>query len=86
LTLSSPNPHPVRSRSRIRFTLPAQQVVTLAVYDLVGRRVASLMDRALTPAGPHEVEVRTQGWKSGVYYYRLTAGAASATRNMVVLD
>src|SRR5206468_1133283 len=86
VTLSPVIPQPVRSRGRIRFTLAAQQIVTLAIYDLAGRRVASLLDRALKPAGPHEVEVGTKGWRSGVYCYRLTAGTTIATRKIIVLD
>jgi hypothetical protein len=86
LILSPAIPHPVRSRGRIQFTLPARQVVTLAVYDLAGRRIASLIDRAVMPAGRHEVEVVTRGWRPGVYCCRLDSRTESAMRMMVVLD
>ncbi len=79
-------PHPVRSGARLRFTLPSEAVVTLAVYDLQGRRVASLLDRAPRPSGTHEVEVRTEGWRAGCYLYRLEAGGVRLTRKMVVLE
>jgi hypothetical protein len=83
--LAQNRPNPVYSRTAIEFTLPAAGPVSLAVYDLQGRRVASLLDHEPQPAGAHEVPVRTEGWRSGFYLYRLEVGRMSATRKMVVL-
>jgi hypothetical protein len=79
-------PNPARSHALIRFTLPSTRSVTLAVYDLQGRRVATVLDHALRPSGANEVEVRTTGWRAGCYFYRLEAGGTRLTRKMVVLE
>jgi hypothetical protein len=84
-TLAQCVPNPARSSATIQFALPAAATVTLSVYDLQGRRIASLLDHAVEDAGPHDVPVRTDGWKPGVYLYRLDAGPWSATRKMVVV-
>jgi len=79
-------PNPARSSAIIRFALPGAAPVTLSVYDLQGRRVATLLDHVFLAAGPHDVPVQSGRWKPGVYLYRLKAGGRSATRKMVVLE
>lgn len=79
-------PNPTRSRAIIRFTLPQAMPVSLSVYDLQGRRVATLLDRTFQEAGRHDVLVTSDRWKPGVYLYRLVAGGRSATRKLVVLE
>jgi hypothetical protein len=86
LSLAQSFPNPARSHALIRFTLPLAGPVTLPFYDLQGRRVASLLDRAPRPAGLNEVRVQTAGWRPGCYFYRLEAGGARVTRKLVVLD
>jgi hypothetical protein len=85
LGLAQISPNPARSSALIRFTLPSEGVVSLAVYDLQGRRVASLLDRSPQNAGAHEVRVRTDGWPTGCYLWRLKAGGTALTRKMVVV-
>jgi hypothetical protein len=79
-------PNPARSSAIIRFGLPAAAQVTLSVYDVQGRRVATLLDHAFRDAGRHDVPVPSDRWRPGVYLYRLEAGGRSATRKMVVLE
>ena len=54
----------------IRFTLPQQSVVKLEVYDILGQRVAELVNKELT-AGTHEVLFNASNLASGVYFYVL---------------
>jgi hypothetical protein len=82
-------PNPFNPTTRIPFELTQGGRVTLAVYDVAGRRVRSVLDRAL-PAGLHEAEWdgRDQNGRavaSGVYFYRMQSGAGSETRRMVLL-
>ena len=58
--------------------------VKLAIYDVLGREVALLVD-GVQEAGLHELFWDARNVASGVYYYRLTAGASVATRTMTVL-
>ncbi len=84
-TLAQCIPNPVHTGTTIQYALPAAMVVTMSVYDVMGRRVSTVLDRVLMQAGRHEVPVRADRWKPGVYFYRLEAGSRSATRKMVVV-
>jgi hypothetical protein len=86
LALAPCAPNPVQDHAVIRFALPAAAPVDLAVFDLQGRRVATLLKHEPRLAGIHEVPVRTAGWPQGFYFCRLAAGGAKATRKMVVLN
>ncbi len=71
-------PNPFASRTRIRFHLPRARNVRVAVYDVLGRRVASLLDGPC-PAGLHTLDwagedVAGQPVASGVYWCRIDAG------------
>ena len=57
----------------IRFALAQAGPVSLKVFDLQGRRVATLLDHVFQEAGRHDVPVRADAWKPGVYLYRLKA-------------
>jgi hypothetical protein len=85
LTLGAIGPNPVRAGAVVRYTLPRDERVTLAVYDLLGRCVASPLDHEAQLAGEHEVTVRTDGWPQGSYFVRLEAGGASTVRKMLVV-
>ena len=58
--------------------------VSLIVYDLLGRKVAILVNEKKTPGG-YEVRFDGSGLASGVYIYRLTAGDYVRSRKMVIL-
>ena len=78
-------PNPASESTTIRYSLPTAARVDLDVLDLQGRRVASVIPGELQLAGLHQVPLRTSDWKPGCYFYRLRAGAATATRKMVVV-
>jgi hypothetical protein len=78
-------PNPVRRTATIRYELPEARAVALTVFDLLGREVATLVDRK-RPAGRHDVRLDASALPAGVYVYRLTAGAYTATRRMVVVQ
>ncbi|UCE27051.1 MAG: T9SS type A sorting domain-containing protein [Candidatus Coatesbacteria bacterium] len=74
-------PNPTTGTATIAFDLPEDTKVTLAVYDISGRRTMTLVDETLT-AGEHEAEVSRLA--PGIYVYKLDAGDFSAARKMVV--
>jgi hypothetical protein len=61
----------------IRYDLPAASHVTLAVYDILGRVVATPVDGIMS-AGPQHIVFHARGLASGVYFYRLEARPADA--------
>jgi hypothetical protein len=82
-------PNPFNPQTIIAFDLPRTMHVELAVYDVLGRRVVSLLNCEL-PSGQHSAEwtgIDNAGGRvaSGVYFYRLTADGTSETRKMVHL-
>jgi len=79
------SPNPARARAEIRFALPEGGPVRLAVYDVAGRRVATLVDGTAMTAGPHQVAVDTARMGSGLYFARLEFGSRIATGKLMVV-
>ncbi|MCH8961857.1 MAG: T9SS type A sorting domain-containing protein [Bacteroidetes bacterium] len=77
-------PNPFNPETRIAFTLPETGPVKLVVYDVVGRKVDTLIDGVLS-AGQHEITWHVGTLPSGVYLYRITAGTYEQVRQMTVL-
>jgi hypothetical protein len=82
-------PNPARDGTIIKYTLPARAEVELAVYDLSGRRVATVA-KDVRDAGVCEerYSLTDDGGKplpAGVYLYRLTAGSDVAAKKMVIV-
>jgi len=78
LALSPPSPNPARGAVELAFELATQQHVRLAVYDLLGRVVAVVVDGA-QPAGRNAVSFDARGLAPGVYGVRLVAGTEVRT-------
>lgn len=82
-------PNPFRSETRFRFSVPVAQRVRVAVYNTVGQRVRTLLDRHVG-AGSHMVtwDGRDDDGvvvSSGVYVYRLRAGHQQQPGSMVFM-
>ena len=87
IELTGARPNPFGSSTEIAFLLPAQMRVSVVVYDVSGRRVRTLVDRAL-PAGRHQAnwDGRTddgQSVSAGVYFYTFQAGDHRETRKLL---
>ena len=87
--LHAPSPNPFNPVTTIRFELRAAGPVRLEVYDLAGRRVATLVREHLG-AGAHEVQWRgtdDDGLRaaSGVYICRLQAGGLTENRRLALV-
>jgi hypothetical protein len=77
-------PNPFNPTTTIRYSLPQSGPVTLAVYDLLGRQVTTLVD-GVQPAGAHTVTLDAGQWASGLYFYTLQANGQRQTRRMVLV-
>ncbi|MEP0545364.1 MAG: T9SS type A sorting domain-containing protein, partial [Rhodothermales bacterium] len=82
--LESAYPNPFASATTIGFTLPSAQDVTLTVYDVLGRRVATLVD-GVRQAGEQTVRFDASSLPSGMYFYRLEAGGTQLTQRVTVI-
>ncbi len=82
--LEQNHPNPFNAETVICYQIPAPCRVTLRVYDLQGREVASLVDGLQTP-GLYRAVWRTENLASGVYFYRFQAGSFVDSKRLVLL-
>jgi len=83
-SLSQNYPNPFNPSTVISFQLPVNSHVTLKVFDVNGREVATLVEGELS-AGNHIVQFAPSDLADGVYFYKLTAGKFSQTRKAILL-
>jgi hypothetical protein len=77
-------PNPFNPTTALAFDLPTTASVRLDVFDVLGRRVTTLIDSEM-PAGSHTATWDAAGSASGIYFARLAANDATATTRMVLL-
>lgn len=77
-------PNPFNPSTTIAFGLPSRSYVSLKIYDVMGKEVSTLVSEEL-PAGNYRRQWNAVGCPSGVYFYRLQAGAHMETKRLVVL-
>jgi hypothetical protein len=77
-------PNPFNAATTITFSLSSDEHVRLEVYNVLGQRVATLVDEMLPP-GPYEAAWDARGSASGVYFARFTTRNESLTKKMVVM-
>ena len=77
-------PNPFNPSTQIEYDLPMASRVTLVVYDILGRRVRTLVD-GMQEAGRYSVNFVADNLASGVYFYRLKADNYTKTKAMMIL-
>jgi len=77
-------PNPFNPNTIISYRLPTQSHVTLKVFDVLGREVATLVSSVEQP-GDKSANFNANNLVSGVYYYRLQAGNFIETKKLVLL-
>jgi hypothetical protein len=83
-------PNPFNPSTTISYQLPTDSKVSLKIYDLLGREVATLLDNQIKPAGYYEQQWNASHYASGMYIYRLIwkeqSGKTSvATKSMMMV-
>ena len=77
-------PNPFTNSTTIQYHLPAEAKVTLVVYDLLGKQVATLVNE-IKPAGAHQVSFASGELPSGTYLCRFESGRLSRTEKLILL-
>ena len=81
--LAAPTPNPATTRTTLRLQLGRTQPVRVEVFDLLGRRVATVHDGVLAP-GEHPFDLDVRAFPSGVYFARVQGADTRTTRRFVV--
>ncbi len=84
VSLSQNYPNPFNPQTTIEYALPQAGDVSLLVYDMLGREVATLLEGPQA-AGRHAVNFDANGLPNGTYVYRLVAPNKTITRTMVLI-
>jgi hypothetical protein len=82
--LSQNYPNPFNPTTTIQYEIPNSGLVTLKVYDILGREVKTLVNQHKN-SGSYEVNFNAGNFSSGVYFYRLQAGNFIQTKKMILL-
>ena len=77
-------PNPFNPSTTIEYSVDKAGAVNLSVYNLMGQKVAELVNEAKS-AGSYKVQWNAAGAASGMYYYRLDANGVSITRKMTLI-
>ncbi|RFM23227.1 MAG: T9SS C-terminal target domain-containing protein [Candidatus Thermochlorobacter aerophilum] len=82
--LSQNYPNPFNPETTIRFSIARREEVLLEVFDVLGRKVATLVNEQLAP-GSYVVRFNAATLSSGIYFYRMRAGAFSQSKKMMLI-
>jgi hypothetical protein len=77
-------PNPFNPTTTIRYSIPKQSLVSLKVYDILGREIVTLINEE-KPAGKYEVKFNAAGLSSGIYFYTINAGSFVETKKMILM-
>ena len=77
-------PNPFNPSTNITFSIPSKSFVSLKVFDVIGNEVAAIISEEMD-AGNYSTEWNAEGIPSGVYFYRLQAGAFSETKKLTLI-
>jgi hypothetical protein len=77
-------PNPFNPSTTISFSLPSRSFVTLKIFDVMGREVATMVSEEMT-AGNYSQRWNASSYPSGVYFYRLQAGNFNNTKRLLFL-
>lgn len=77
-------PNPFNPTTTIGFSMPNSGKVRLTIYNILGEKVSTLVNDYL-PSGEYKYEWQAASQPSGIYYYNLTSGSHSETKQMILL-
>ena len=83
-SLSQNYPNPFNPITAISYRLSAVSHVDLSIYNVLGQKVATLVDKK-QPAGSHQVQWDASGFSTGVYYYKLKTEKFQQIKKMILI-
>ena len=83
-SMSQNYPNPFNPTTRISFSIPEQTLVTLKVYDILGKEVMTLVNEVKAP-GSYDAVFNASNLASGTYFYKIQAGIYSDIKRMMLI-
>ena len=77
-------PNPFNPNTKIKYSIPQNDFVTLSVFNSLGERVA-LLEEGMKEAGNYEIEFNGNNLPSGIYFYTLNSGEFKQTKKLIIL-
>ncbi len=77
-------PNPFNPTTTIMFSIPYLQHVSLKVYDLLGRKIVTLLNEVKSP-GTYKIKFDGSDLPGGIYFYRINAGNFAETKKLILL-
>jgi hypothetical protein len=77
-------PNPFNPTTKIKYSIPKESFVKIAIYDILGKEIATLVNEG-KPTGNYEIQFNASNLPSGVYFYRMQAGNFIETKKMVLI-
>jgi hypothetical protein len=85
-TLFQNYPNPFNPTTTISFYLPSRSLVSLTIFDILGRKIATILNSETLSAGNYSRQWNASGYSSGIYFYRLQAGTFTETKKLILLQ
>jgi hypothetical protein len=85
VSVQAPYPNPVRQHATLNVTVRDRQPVRIQLYDVLGRRVGTIMDEELPAQETHTLQIDAQRLASGVYFLRILGDEFATTERMTVV-
>lgn len=82
--LHQPYPNPFNPTTTVEFSVPASSVVSLTVYDILGRELDTILNQPMD-AGNHSVQWNAVNFPSGIYFIKMVSDNFTQTRKVMVL-
>ena len=77
-------PNPFNPITKIEFSVPSLNRVSIKVYDILGKQIAVLLNEE-KPAGNYEIDFNGSNLSSGVYFYKMQAGNFTESKKMILI-
>lgn len=85
IKLNNNYPNPFNPQTKINYELSVPMEISLNIYNSLGQRVHTLIDKIEKPAGKHQVVFEAGNLPSGIYFYQLQTGSTIQTRKMMLV-
>lgn len=82
--LSQNYPNPFNPSTQIKFGVPKNGIVSLKIYDILGREITTLVD-GYRKAGNYRISFNASALASGIYFYKITTGNFTETKKMILM-